>query len=96
MHKKIIIRYREGLKTKLYEAEFGPEEYAEYYTDELRKQDKLDFRSVRSFIEDNWEHISDALQDDDEFADWLRDRYYSDVSDSDKEEMEVCCICCGL
>ena len=97
MRKKIILRYHRGpMKTSLYEAEFGPEEYAEYYIDELRMKDKLDYKSVKTFIEDNWEYVSDSIQDDDEFADWLRDRYYDDVPESDMEESNICSIYCGF
>lgn len=78
MRKKIIITYKDDFFRPVREEEvdFGPSEYAEYFTEHARKDDKLDYRSVKAFIEANWESISDSLQDDDAFADWLRDNYY--------------------
>lgn len=78
MRKKIVITYRDDFfhPVKREIVEFGPPEYAEYFTDHAHKGEKLDYRSVKAFIEDSWESISDSLSDDDAFADWLRDNYY--------------------
>lgn len=68
-----------------YEGEFGPDEYAEYFTDVLHKEEGVDYWSVKAFIEDNWDALAEVLEEDDGFADWLGFEYYSGLFDSEIE-----------